>query len=815
MGRQETFTFPIGGMTCAGCAARAERAMAGVAGVARAEVNLATHGGRVDLALDAGTGVLRDVTGALQAAGYPAAVRRVRLAVEGMTCASCVGRVEAALAAVPGVVSVHVNLADGRAAVSTLGVPEAALLEAVAGTGHAARVETGERAEAAPDEGKGLQRQVILAALLTLPVFALEMGGHMVPALHHAIAHSIGHQASWMIQFVLTTLILLGPGRVFFVKGIPALIRRAPDMNALVALGTSAAWAYSTVALFAPEVLPEGSRAVYYEAAAVIVTLILAGRWMEARARARTGDAIRRLIGLRPATARVERGGEAVELPLEEVVAGDILLIRPGERIAVDGVVREGASFVDESMITGEPMPVEKLKGATLVGGTVNGAGALRMRATAVGAETMLSRIIAMVEEAQGARLPVQDLVNRITLWFVPAVMAVALVTVVVWLALGPSVAHALVAGVSVLIIACPCAMGLAVPVSIMVGTGRAAELGVLFRRGDALQGLSGVGLVAFDKTGTLTEGRPDLTDVVALEGERVALLAQVAAVEALSEHPLAGAILRGAKAEGLTLPEAGAVRAVPGQGITGMVAGERVAVGNGRLMAAEGVDPAAMQGIVAELAAKGRTAVMVAIDGRAAGVLAVADRARPGARPAIAALAGRGLGVAMISGDAAVTALAVARDLGVAQVVAEVLPEGKVEALRSLQEDGTKLAFVGDGINDAPALAAAEVGIAIGTGTDVAMEAADVVLMSGDPGGVVNALEISRRTLRNIRQNLFWAFAYNVLLIPVAAGVLWPIWGIMLSPVMAAGAMAASSVLVVTNALRLRRIPSALGAGR
>ncbi|MCC5975684.1 MAG: copper-translocating P-type ATPase [Rubellimicrobium sp.] len=815
MGRPEDFTFPIEGMTCAGCAARAERAMASVDGVVKAEVNLATRGGRLVLSPDAVPGTLQAVTGALTAAGYPAAPRQVRMRIEGMTCAACSARVEAALAAVPGVLSAHVSLVDGRATVATLAAEDAALHEAVRATGYVARPAADQEGAAGPDEAAVLRRQLAVAALLTLPVFLLEMGGHMVPAFHHWIAHSIGTGTSWTIQFVLTTLILAGPGRVFFVKGVPALIRRAPDMNALVALGTSAAWAYSTVALFAPEWLPEGSRAVYYEAAAVIVTLILAGRWMEARARARTGDAIRRLIGLRPATARVERGGEAVDLPLAEVVAGDILLIRPGERIAVDGVVREGASFVDESMITGEPMPVEKLKGATLVGGTVNGAGALRMRATAVGAGTMLSRIIAMVEEAQGARLPVQDLVNRITLWFVPAVMAVAAVTVVVWLALGPSVAHALVAGVSVLIIACPCAMGLAVPVSIMVGTGRAAELGVLFRRGDALQSLSGVGLVAFDKTGTLTQGHPELTDVVALSGERDALLAQVAAVEALSEHPLAGAILRGAKADGLSLPEAGGVRAIPGQGITGTVAGRRVAVGNGRLMAAEGVEAGAMQGIVAELAAKGRTAVMIAVDGQAAGVLAVADKARPGARPAIAALVRQGLGVAMISGDAEVTARAVAGDLGVERVVAEVLPEGKVAALRSLQDGGTKVAFVGDGINDAPALAAAEVGIAIGTGTDVAMEAADVVLMSGDPGGVVNALEISRRTLRNIRQNLFWAFAYNVLLIPVAAGVLWPVWGIMLSPVMAAGAMAASSVLVVTNALRLRRIPSALGAGQ
>jgi len=491
-----------------------------------------------------------------------------------------------------------------------------------------------------------------------------------------------------------------------------------------------------------------------------------------------------------------------------------VLVVRPGERIPVDGSIVEGHSFVDESMITGEPMPVEKAKGAMVVGGTVNGNGALRMRATAVGADTMLSRIIVMVEEAQTARLPVQDLVNRITLWFVPAVMAVALVTVAVWLIFGPSppLSHALVAGVAVLIIACPCAMGLAVPVSIMVGTGRAAELGVLFRQGDALQGLSAVGVVAFDKTGTLTEGRPKVTDIAPVGLSEDDLLALVAGVEALSEHPLAGAVVRAANARGLTVPRAAGVAAVTGQGVTGTVDGRRVAVGNARLMATEGVDAGGLIAVAEGLAEKGRTPLMVAVDGAPAGVLAVADQIKPGAKGVIAALQRQGLKTVMISGDVALAANAIGAELGIDQVLAGVLPDGKVAALRALQADGMKVAFVGDGINDAPALAAADVGIAIGTGTDVAVESAAVVLMSGDPGGVVNALEVSRRTMRNIRENLVWAFGYNVLLIPVAAGVFYPLWGTMLSPVIAAGAMGVSSVLVLSNALRLRFVPSALG---
>ncbi len=476
MTQHATFSFDIDGMTCGACVARAEKAISSVAGVQKAEVNLATKGARITLEDDAGEGAARAVSGALTAAGYPPVPQRIRLQIDGMTCASCVAKVEAALAAVPGVLSARVNLADATASVSALSPDPAALIDAVAATGYAA---TPLSAGTRPDDHSAqdvaaVRRQVLVAAILTLPVFALEMGGHIYPPLHHLIARTIGTQTSWMIQFALTLAVLVGPGRGFFRKGVPALIRMAPDMNSLVVLGAGAAFAYSTVTLFAPALMPVAARAVYFEAAAVIVTLILLGRWLEARAKGETGAAIRKLVALRPATARVERDGAVVEIPVEDIRRGEVVQVRPGERIAVDGILREGDSWVDESMVTGEPLPVQKTKGAALTGGTVNGNGPLRMRATAVGADMMLSRIIAMVEEAQGARLPVQDLVNRITAVFVPVIMAIAVLTVMVWLVFGPApvMSFALVAGVSVLIIACPCAMGLATPTSIMVGHG-------------------------------------------------------------------------------------------------------------------------------------------------------------------------------------------------------------------------------------------------------------------------------------------------------------------------------------------------------
>ncbi|MGZ2260142.1 heavy metal translocating P-type ATPase [Roseobacter sp. A03A-229] len=814
-------TLSIEGMTCASCVGRVEKALAGLDGVSDVAVNLASETAR--LSLD-DPSRLTDATQALASMGYPARTSKVTLNIASMSCASCVGQVDQALADVSGVLSVSVNLAAETATVEYLegAASLGDLMAASAAIGYPSEIAEAQasqsRALRKAEEADGLRRSVLLAAILTLPVFILEMGSHLIPAFHHLVMTTIGVQTSWIIQFVLATLVLFGPGRHFYTRGYPALFKGAPDMNSLVAVGTGAAWGYSVVATFLPGLLPEGVRAVYFEAAAVIVVLILIGRWLEARAKGRTGAAIQALLGLQVRTARVIRGGETAEVDVDALAVGDVILVRPGERIPVDGEVTEGSSNVDESMITGEPVPVQKAAGAAVTGGTVNGTGSLTFKAARVGSDTTLAQIIRMVEEAQGAKLPIQGLVDRVTLWFVPAVMVLAALTVVIWLLVGPDPAltFALVAGVSVLIIACPCAMGLATPTSIMVGTGRAAEMGVLFRKGDALQALSEVDVIALDKTGTVTEGQPSLTDLVPAEGlDRDRLLGFIAAVEAQSEHPIAEAIVRGAQTEGIAIPTATGFRSITGYGVAATVEGQEVMVGADRYMTREGIDIAALLETEAELAGRGRTALYAAIDGKLAAVIAVADPVKPASQEAIAALHARGFKVAMITGDKRETAEAIARETGIDHVIAGVLPDGKVAALDDLRAGDRKIAFVGDGINDAPALAHADVGIAIGTGTDVAIESADVVLMSGDLRGVVNAVEVSRRTMSNIRQNLVWAFGYNVALIPVAAGVLYPAFGLLLSPVFAAGAMALSSVSVLTNALRLRRIAPALREDR
>ncbi len=812
-GQTTWIDLPIEGMHCASCVGRIEAALTRVDGVRSAAVNLATERARVELQPEVSR---QSLVAAIEGAGYAVPSTTTWLAIEGMTCASCVGRVEQALDAVPGVLDAAVNLATGRANVR--GQADAtALVAAVARAGYSARLvdpglgdgDEGESAARRDADYARLKRDVILAAALTLPVFVLEMGSHLVPAMHHLIMRSIGMQWSWYLQFALTTLVLAVPGRRFYTAGFPALARLAPDMNSLVAVGTAAAYGYSVVATFAPRLLPAGTVNVYYEAAAVIVTLILLGRFLEARAKGRTSEAIRRLVGLRPKTARVRRDDTVMEIAVADVVAGDIVEVRPGERVPVDGEVVEGESWVDESMISGEPVPVAKAAGARVTGGTINQTGSFAFRTTAVGADTVLAQIIAMVQAAQGSKLPIQALVDKVTLWFVPAVMAVALLTFVVWLAFGPAPAlsFALVNAVAVLIIACPCAMGLATPTSIMVGTGRGAELGVLFRKGSALQQLREVAVVAVDKTGTLTEGKPVLTDLEVVDGfERDAVLARVAAVEARSEHPIARAIVHAAQEAGIAVPPVSRFESVTGFGVRAQVDGARVEVGADRFMREIGLDVAVFADTAARLGGEGKTPLYAAIGGRLAAIVAVADPVKAGTPNAIAALHALGLTVAMVTGDNARTAQAIARRLGIDQVIAEVLPDGKVDAVGRLRAAHGAIAFVGDGINDAPALAQANVGIAIGTGTDIAIESADVVLMAGNLRGVPTAIALSRATLRNIRQNLFWAFAYNSALIPVAAGVLYPGFGLLLSPVFAAGAMAMSSVFVLGNALRLRR---------
>ncbi|WP_093119966.1 heavy metal translocating P-type ATPase [Salinihabitans flavidus] len=812
---RKTTTLAITGMNCASCVGRVEKALTRLDGVADVSVNLASGTAQVTHDSTLPVSALAD---ALDGAGYPAQSDDITLQIEGMSCASCVARVEKALGALPGVIAAEVNFAGESAHVRYLSGAVTPEEIAAASTNAGYRASPAEAPDTVADrkaaETTALARKTMLAALLALPVFVIEMGSHLIPGMHEWVMATLGHETSRLLQFVLTTLVLAGPGRMFYLRGFPSLFKGQPDMNALVALGTSAAYGFSTVSTFAPGLLPEGTAHVYFEAAAVIVVLILLGRWLEARAKGRTGAAIARLVGLRPRTARVERGGEMQELPISEVEVGDTLQIRPGEKVAVDGTVLSGRSYVDESMISGEPVPVEKTDGAELVGGTVNGTGSLTMRATRVGADTVLSQIIKLVEQAQGAKLPVQGVVDRITAWFVPAVIAAAVLTVGAWLIFGPAPALplALVAGVAVLIIACPCAMGLATPTSIMVGTGRAAELGVLFHKGDALQTLQEARLVALDKTGTLTEGRPALTDLLPCDkSQEATILRLVAGAEAGSEHPIARAIASEAERRGLDLPRAEAFDAIPGKGLTARVEGRTLLIGNAALMRDNAVAPEDFSADAGALASEGKTPLFVAIDGQPAAILAVADPIKDGTPEAIRALHDMGLSVAMLTGDTPETARAIARQLGIDRVEAGLLPADKVARLKDLQSEHGKIAFVGDGINDAPALAQADIGIAIGSGTDVAIEAADVVLISGDLRGVVNAFSISRHTMRNIRQNLLWAFGYNTLLIPVAAGALYPFGGPLLSPMLAAGAMALSSVFVLANALRLRRLRPAL----
>ena len=806
-------SLPIEGMTCASCVRRVEQALAKVPGVRSASVNLATE--RADIVCDAMPST-DAVVQAVRTAGYEVPSETLDIGVEGMTCASCVRRVEKAIAAVPGVTEVSVNLATERAHVTSAGhVGHDAIAAAVRDAGYEAHrltEPTGQHDEhlaAKQGEEDALRRDVLIAAVLTLPLFVLEMGSHLFADFHHWLFMTVGRQTLYVAYFVLATAVLFGPGLRFYRKGIPALLRLAPEMNALVVLGSTAAWAYSVVATFAPAVLPEGTANVYFEAAAVIVTLILLGRFLEAKAKGRTSEAIKRLIGLQPNTAHVERDGAFVEIPLADVRVGDLLQVRPGDRVAVDGQVVSGSSYVDESMISGEPVPVAKVAGAEVVGGTINKTGSFVFRATKVGADTLLAQIIRMVEAAQGSKLPIQALVDRITAWFVPAVMAVAVLTFLVWLLFGPEPAltFALVNAVAVLIIACPCAMGLATPVSIMVGTGRAAEMGVLFRNGEALQTLRGVDTVALDKTGTLTEGRPRLTDLELADGfDRREVLSLVASAEASSEHPIATAIRAAAKDEGLALSPVEVFEAVPGHGLRATVGGRQLLGGADRFLAEAGIEVAPLAPAARRAGEAARTPLYAAIDGKLAAMFSVADPLKPTTAAAIRALHGLGLKVAMITGDNRKTAEVIARELGIDEVVAEVMPQDKVRAVQRLRGEGRAVAFVGDGINDAPALAEADVGIAIGTGTDIAIESADVVLMAGDLNAVTNAIALSKATIANIRQNLFWAFAYNVALIPVAAGALYPLGGTLLSPMLAAGAMSLSSVFVLSNALRLRR---------
>lgn len=810
-----SFSALVDGMTCASCVGRIEHALAAMPGVQDVNVNLATRKVQAKYSDEQTTQALIN---SIVELGFKPVLSHAELTIEGMTCASCVGRVEKSLLSFPGIVSATVNLATQKAQLEITETDFETLTALLTKQGYPAK-----RTDDAPlsehqdpsahftESLTQLKKSLWIASALALPLFILEMGGHLIPAFHVWLNDLIGLQTNWIIQALLAAGVFFGPGWPLIKQGVRGLLRWSPDMNALVALGTGSAFGYSLVATFAPQLLPEGTVNVYYEAVGVIITLILLGRYLENKAKSNTSEAIQGLLKLQVKTARVITCcGNAKDTPIAEITVGKTLEILSGERIPLDGVVLSGQSFVDESMLSGEPIPVEKTEGSAVVGGTINQTGVLRMRVEKIGQDTMLAQIIRLVEQAQGSRLPIQNLVNQITAWFVPAVMAAAALTFAVWLIFGPSPALtlALVNAVAVLIIACPCAMGLATPTSIMVGTGRAAQMGVLFRQGTALQSLQDVQVVALDKTGTLTEGKPHLTDFIAAEGtDAQRALQLLASLEHQSSHPVAQALVSAAQQKNLELLPVTEFESLTGLGVRGTVDGLRIEVGADRFMTQLAIQVDLLAKQAQQLAQLGKTPMYLAIDGKLSALLAIADPIKPSTPAAIKALHELGLKIVMVTGDNRHTAQAIADQLGIDEVVAEVMPAQKVETVQQLQQRYGKLAFVGDGINDAPALVTADVGIAIGTGSDITIDAADVVLISGKLTGVVNALQISRSTLRNIKQNLFWAFAYNAALVPVAGGLLYPFNGTLLSPIFAAGAMAMSSVFVVSNALRLRRL--------
>lgn len=742
--------------------------------------------------------------------------KTLELGVTGMTCAACTARVERALKKIDGVLEASVNLATERASVNinpaqaSISQLKAAIREAGYGI---LEIPVGQdrndiEREARAKEIEALRRNLVLSAVFAIPLFIVAMIPMIwMPAMELQMRLLPMSVWNW-IMLGLAAPVQFGPGLRFYKHGWKALISRSPDMNSLVMIGTSAAFFYSLAVTIIPSVFPIGTAHTYFEASAVVISLILLGKYLESLAKGQTSQAMKKLLGLQAKSARVVRGTTELELPIDEVLPNDLISVRPGEKIPVDGVVISGSSFVNESMMTGEAIPVAKHEGAKVVGGTINGNGSFQFRATAVGADTVLAQIVKLVQTAQGSKPAIQGLADKVVAVFTPIVLGIAVVTFLVWMIFGGSIAIslALVNTVAVLIIACPCAMGLATPTSIMVGTGKAAEMGVLFRKGDALEGLQAANVVVLDKTGTLTKGKPELTDFLLQPGfQETEVLQLVASLECESEHPVAQAIVQHARARGVALETVTDFQNLPGYGVTARVAGKLVSVGADRFMTQLGLDMTSFSSAADLLGDQGKTPLYVSLNGQLAAMIAVADPIKQGSLEAVRVLHKMGFKVAMITGDNQRTANAIAKQLEIDTVLAEVLPNGKAAAVKQLQTNGEKVAFVGDGINDAPALAQADVGIAIGTGTDIAIETADVILMSGDLRNVPNAVALSRTVLRNIRLNLFWAFAYNIILIPVAAGALYPAFGWLLSPVLAGLAMAFSSIFVLTNALRLR----------
>ncbi|MGO1060366.1 heavy metal translocating P-type ATPase [Planococcus sp. FY231025] len=805
----------VEGMTCASCAQSVEKAIKKLPGVTESNVNLATE--KVKVVYDEGVVSVQDIQEAVEDAGYKALTDTVTktFVVEGMTCASCVQSVEKATRKLPGVIQSNVNLATEKMAIqydpASLSVGE--IKAAVVDAGYEIHEDAATQESADEDKEKKEQhikemwRRFWLSAVFTVPLLLISMGHMFGMPLPSIIDPEVNHTNFALIQLLLTIPVMILGGK-FFTVGFRTLFKGHPNMDSLVALGTSAAFVYSlavTALMFASN--DHNADNLYYESAAVILTLITLGKYFEALSKGKTSEAIKKLMGMAPKTAVVVRNGQEQEISVDEVVVGDILVVKPGERMPVDGIVVEGKTAVDESMLTGESLPSEKGPGDTIVSASINKNGAIRYKATKVGKDTTLAQIIKLVEDAQGSKAPIAKLADIISGYFVPIVIVLALLSGAAWYFGGQTGVFALTIAISVLVIACPCALGLATPTAIMVGTGKGAEYGVLIKSGEALETTHKVETIVFDKTGTITEGKLKVTDIVGANNEITSdeLLALAAAAEKGSEHPIGEAIVKAAAEKGLALGQATGFQAVPGYGIEVEVDGRTVAIGNRKLMDKKGIRFGNALEAADRLAGEGKSLMFVAIGEQPAGVIAVADTIKPSSAAAVKKLQAMGIEVAMLTGDNKLTAEAIAKQVGITRVLSEVLPEDKANEVKKLQAGGRKVAMVGDGINDAPALAQADVGIAIGTGTDVAMESADIILMRSDLMDVLTAVELSKSTIKNIRQNLFWAFAYNVMGIPVAMGILFLFGGPLLNPMIAGAAMSFSSVSVLINALRLK----------
>jgi Cu+-exporting ATPase len=807
----ERIDLPITGMSCASCALKIEKGLAGVEGVSKATVNFAAE--KATVVFHPEQTDLSRLIDKVKDLGYGARSEKVLLPIQGMTCASCVNKVEKTLNSVRGVIHAEVNFATERASVEY--IPEEVSIRDLKKVVEEAGYQVLEVKEEDIVEKERLAREaelsrlklkLLLGAILLVPILILMYG---TPLLEKGLG--LSREVNFFLQFLLATPVQFWAGWQFYVGFWKATKHKTSDMNTLIAVGTSAAYLYSLIVTFVPHrIMVKGLMLdVYFDTSAAIIVLILLGRFLEARAKGKTSEAIKKLIGLQPKTARVLHNGRETDIPVEEVVSGDVIIVRPGEKIPVDGVVKEGYSSVDESMVTGESLPVEKKRGDSVIGATMNKTGTFKFEATKVGKDTVLAQIVRLVQEAQGSKPPIARMVDVIASYFVPVVISIAIITFIVWYLFGPhpALTYAFLNFVAVLIIACPCALGLATPTSIMVGTGKGAENGILIRGAEALETAHRLNTIVLDKTGTLTKGEPSVTDVIASEKfTEKEILTFAASAEKGSEHPLGEAIVKKAREENLNLLSSKNFEAIAGHGIEAMLDSKRILLGNLRLMEERKVFLNGLFERAEQLSNEGKTPMFLAVEGEVAGIIAVADTLKENSKKAVEALQRMGLEVVMLTGDNRRTAKAIASEIGVDRILAEVLPEMKAEEVRRLQSEGKKVGMVGDGINDAPALAQADVGIAIGTGTDVAMESSDITLIGGDLRGVVTAIALSKATIRNIKQNLFWAFAYNTILIPVAAGVLFPFFGILLNPIFAAGAMAISSVTVVSNALRLRR---------